>query len=112
MKAASREAAASERRMPGKAGRNLNPQRRYKCGGIVFLKKMGATVHVVIGAYVLLGIMLALYLNINIFIISLQGITPFVVLVAGLFAISDLVGGLLEFAKNDDDDEEPKKRKK
>ena len=76
----------------------------------MFLKKMGATVHVVIGAYVLLGIMLALYLNVNIFIISLQGITPFVVLVAALFAISDLVGGLLEFAK--DDDEEPKKRKK
>lgn len=60
---------------------------------------MGATVHVVIGAYVLLGIMLAIYLNVNIFIISLQGVTPFVMLVAALLAISDLVGGLLEFSK-------------
>ena len=73
------------------------------------MKKRGATVHVVIGAYVLLGVLLALYLNVNIFIISLQGIHPFVMLVAALLAVSDLVGGLLEFAK---DDEEPAKRKK
>ncbi|MFA6490183.1 MAG: hypothetical protein WCT52_05925 [Candidatus Micrarchaeia archaeon] len=65
----------------------------------MFLKKMGATVHVVIGTYVLLGVMLALYLNINIFIISLQGVTPFVMLIAALLAISDLVDGLLEFSK-------------
>jgi len=64
----------------------------------VFLKKMGATVHVVIGGYVLLGVLLALYLNINIFIISLQGVQPFVMLVAALLATSDLVSGLLEFA--------------
>ena len=79
------------------------------CGGIVFLKKMGATVHVVIGAYVLLGVLLALYLNVNIFIISLQGVTPFVMLIATLLAVSDLAGGLLEFAKEGG---EPKGRKK
>ncbi|MCX8196721.1 MAG: hypothetical protein N3G80_00155 [Candidatus Micrarchaeota archaeon] len=55
------------------------------------------TIHLVIGAYVLVGILLALYLNINIFFISLKGVHPFVMFIAALLAVSDLAEGLLEY---------------
>ncbi len=55
------------------------------------------TVHLVIGAYILVGVILALYLNINIFFINLSGVHPFVMLIAALLAVSDLAEGLLEY---------------
>ena len=61
------------------------------------IKRLIGTVHLVIGAYILSGIILALYLNVNIFFISLKGINPFVMLVAALLAVSDLAEGLLEY---------------
>ena len=63
----------------------------------MFLRKMVATVHLVIGAYVLLGVLLAIYLSFNIFFIDLRGVHPFVMVVAALLAVSDIAGGLLEF---------------
>ncbi|MEM4347985.1 MAG: hypothetical protein QXN37_00220 [Candidatus Anstonellaceae archaeon] len=55
------------------------------------------TVHLVIGAYILIGLVLALYLNVNIFFISLKGVHPFVMFIAALLAVSDLAEGLLEY---------------
>ncbi|MEM4554512.1 MAG: hypothetical protein QXT25_01535 [Candidatus Anstonellaceae archaeon] len=55
------------------------------------------TVHLVIGSYILVGLVLALYLNVNIFFISLKGVQPFVMFIAALLAVSDLAEGLVEY---------------
>ena len=81
-----------------KADRNLNLKHGFGTGGAMQqLKRLVGTVHLVIGAYILVGILLALYLNVNIFFMSLSGISPFVVFVAALLAVSDLAEGLAEY---------------
>lgn len=64
---------------------------------------MAATFHLIVGLYLLIGLLLAIYLNINIFFVNLQGIPPFLAVVAALFAVSDIAEGLVEFIPKNKD---------